>query len=127
VDRTFHQLRFKDIVNGLKEFRKSFNGKLALQVMLIAQNKAFANEVARIAKTINPDEVQLDTPLRPSAAKPLTASEMKNLVVHFKEMNVVNVYDKKRKTIQALDPHATVKRHGQYHNSSKNLKNILPG
>ena len=49
---------------------------MALQVMFMRENAKCAAEIAIIAKELYPDEVQINTPLRPSSVKPLGREEL---------------------------------------------------
>ncbi len=53
------------IVEGIKALRAEFRGRLALQCMFMPMNLGQAEEIARIAGEIAPDEIQINTPSRP--------------------------------------------------------------
>lgn len=103
-----------DIIKGIKDFRKTFEGRLALQIMFVESNKAQAPQMAALAREINADEIQINTPLRPSAVKPLSEGEMAQIKKHFDGMNVRCVYDEERKAYQPFDDSSTEKRHGRF-------------
>jgi len=86
---------------------------MALQIMFIGQNKKYANEIAQIAKVIKPDEVQLNTPLRPCKIKPLTKSEMDNIERYFSGLNTVSVYNAEKKGVKPISSEDTLKRRGK--------------
>ena len=71
VNRAMPGVSLEEIVGSLKAFRKVFKGHLALQVMFVESNRAHATEIAGLARDIGPDEVEINTPLRERAAKPL--------------------------------------------------------
>ena len=81
------------ILKGIKEFRAIYKGRLALQIMFIDENKGFAKEISKLARDINPEEVQINTPLRPSSIKPLSKKEINTIKPYFEGMSVVSVYD----------------------------------
>lgn len=114
VDVPAARIDFKKIIKGIKAFRKEFSGKLALQVMFIKQNKHHAAAIAEIARDINPDEVQINTPLRPCAVKPLDRKEIAGIKKHFKGLKTVSVYDAERKNIRPMDDKETIRRHGNF-------------
>lgn len=114
VDIPAKGIEFSRIVEGMKTFKKNFKGKLALQVMFVEQNKRRAPEIARIARSINPDEVQINTPLRPGARTPLTPEELKRVLTYFQGLPAVSVYEARRKTVEPLDEQATIRRHGNF-------------
>ena len=64
------------VIDGIKKFNKEYPGKLALQIMFVPQNKEYAADLAALAKEINPSEVQINTPLRPSPVNPLPPEEL---------------------------------------------------
>lgn len=104
---------FEAIFNGLKEFRREYNGQLAIQIMFIDENKGDAAKLAGLCAKIRPDEVQINTPLRPCGVKPLSRKELFGIKGYFKEMRVVSVYDGQHKEIRPLSPEDTLRRRGK--------------
>jgi wyosine [tRNA(Phe)-imidazoG37] synthetase (radical SAM superfamily) len=100
-------------LEGIKKFKRNYKGKLALQIMFIDANKTFARKIAMLAKDIAADETQLNTPLRPCAVRPLTGKEMDVIKRYFKGMNVICVYDKKKKIVEPISRSCTLKRRGK--------------
>ena len=95
----------------MKHIREQYQGRLSLQVMFINANKQHAREIATIAKEISPDEVQLNTPLRPSAVKPLIPRDIDSIREEFHGLkNVVSVYEATRPEVNPLDLKETLKR-----------------
>jgi len=123
VDKTGCEISFKNILSGLKKFRKLYKGRLAIQIMVIAQNKHLVPQIAQHVHSIHPDEVQLDTPLRPSAALPISSDEMARLKNHFRGLPIVTAYDRDIKNVIPLNLRDTVKRHGRY--LTKSLKHYI--
>jgi wyosine [tRNA(Phe)-imidazoG37] synthetase (radical SAM superfamily) len=107
INRPYKSVSFKRLVEGIMRFRKEYRGKLALQMMFTKENAAYAKEMAELAEKIKPDEVQLNTPLRPSPVKPLSPSEMKKIKKEFRKFNVISVYDAEKVKAKALDLHET--------------------
>lgn len=116
INRPVKGIFLKDIIAGIKAFKVLYGGKLALQIMLTDINKAEVADLARIARDIAPDEVQLNTPLRPSPVKPLDEAEMARLKVYFtaESLNVLSVYEEEKKEYTPFDALSTRKRHGVY-------------
>ena len=111
VNRPVAGILLGDILEGIKLFRKRFKGKLCLQTMFIEANKDFAREIAQIANSLSPNEVQLDTPLRPCAVKPLTPSQMTSIQRCFDSLeNVVMVYQASRPEVTPLSLPETLRR-----------------
>lgn len=93
-----------EILNALKLFRKEYHGKLALQMMFIEANKDYAPEMAKIAVGVLPDEVQLNTPLRPCGVKPLTPIEIATIRREFMSLpKVVTVYEAPKPDVTPLN------------------------
>lgn len=114
INRAAPSLSFNKVIGGFKAFRKRFKGKLALQIMFLSQNKDEAKALASLAKQIYPDEVELNTPLRPCGVKPLTKKEITDLKKEFFSFKVRSVYDIPRKIYHPLEHKKTVSRHGNY-------------
>ncbi len=117
VDKVLKNVSFENIVRGIKAFRREFNGKLALQIMFVKANKDFAWEIAQIAKELGADEIELNTPLRPSAAAPLSPAELLEIKKKFRGLSAKTVYELERKNIVPLNERDTIKRHGNYKKS----------
>ena len=99
-------------VEGIKEFSRQFSGKLVLQVMFIETNEADARRIAKLVREIPADEIQLNTPLRPSATPALDRACIEKIKDCFAGLPVVSVYDATRKSSFPLNVLDTVKRHG---------------
>lgn len=69
IDRPIKKIKFERIIKGLKVFRARYKGKLALQIMFTGENKNFAKHIARLARKFKPDEIQINTPLRPCSVR----------------------------------------------------------
>ena len=111
INRPATGVLLSDIVEGIKRFREKFNGKLCVEVMFMELNKDFAAEIADVVKTLSADEVQLNTPLRPCAVKPLTLSQMAVIKANFSNFrNVVNVYEASRPEVKPLNLKETLRR-----------------
>jgi len=100
VNKPAGHLRLKKVITGIKRFKKSFKGKLALQVMFLKENKHEVLGIAKIAREINPDIVQINTPTRPSRRMALSRREIKSIKKEFKGLKVVSVYDAKKKKVK---------------------------
>jgi wyosine [tRNA(Phe)-imidazoG37] synthetase (radical SAM superfamily) len=112
IDRPLEKIDFNRVVDDIKEFRRGYRGKLALQIMFVEDNMAEAGKIARLAASIRPDEIQLNTPLRPCGVKPLGRKEMRKIAGYFRGMKVRSVYDTERKKVAPLSRKATTMRRG---------------
>ena len=113
VDQPVRTARIDIIIQAIKDFKSCYLGKLALQIMFIEQNKKYANDIAQIAKEIKPDEVQLNTPLRPCKIKPLTKFEMDTIEGYFSGLNTVSVYSAEKKGVKSISSKDTLRRRGK--------------
>ena len=111
VNRPGSGLSFDLILAGMRRFRDAYRGKLALQIMFVQANEGYAEEIANLAQSISPDEVQINTPLRPSQVKPLPPENIANIQARFSNLrNVVTVYEAPRREVRPLDPAETLRR-----------------
>ncbi|MFA5725490.1 MAG: radical SAM protein [Candidatus Omnitrophota bacterium] len=112
-------IQFGSILEGIRAFKKEHSGKLALQIMFVDNNKTDVNKFIYLANYIKPDEIQLNTPLRPCGIKPLAKEEILKIKDSFtsacKGVNVVSVYDERAiKDIVSLSAEDTLKRRGKF-------------
>jgi wyosine [tRNA(Phe)-imidazoG37] synthetase (radical SAM superfamily) len=111
INQPFIQCTFGEIIRAIKLFRAEYHGKLALQMMFITANKCYASEMARIAEQLSPDEVQINTPLRPCAVQPLTPEDISAIQREFSRLGrVVTVYEASRPEVVPLDLKDTLRR-----------------
>ncbi len=113
VNRPQEEIKFDITLQAIKDFRKIYTGKLALQVMFTEENKECASQIAQIAREINPDEVQINTPLRPCPAKPLSRQEIDEIKEFFYGLNVVSVYEAEKKEVKPISDEDTLRRRGK--------------
>jgi wyosine [tRNA(Phe)-imidazoG37] synthetase (radical SAM superfamily) len=72
IDRPDAGIKLNEIINGLVALRQEFSGQIWLEVMLVAGiNDDFAHiqELNKAIKRINPDKIQLNSPVRSTAEK----------------------------------------------------------
>jgi len=111
INRPVIRYRLREIIGGIKQFRSEFSARLALQIMLIEANKHCAQELAGIAKQISPDEIQINTPLRPCAVEPLSPKQIDSMRQAFSGFrNVVTVYEASRPEVVPLNMKETRRR-----------------
>ncbi|PJC47881.1 MAG: radical SAM protein [Candidatus Omnitrophica bacterium CG_4_9_14_0_2_um_filter_42_8] len=113
INRPDPGIRFGDVVKGIKRFSEIYRGRLALQIMFVGKNKAYAKEIVKMAQKLGIKEVQINTPLRECDEKPLPKSDMDIIRRYFKGMSVNYVYWAKRKPVKAMDNEDTDRRHGK--------------
>ncbi len=118
INRPYPSLRIKEIIAGIKEFRRIYRGKIWLEIMLVKGiNDSFEELTAlkEIIRDINPDKVQLNTPVRPPAeswVKVLNKKEMEEardllgeeveIIAEFKRKEILAYREDIEEEIQAL-------------------------
>jgi wyosine [tRNA(Phe)-imidazoG37] synthetase (radical SAM superfamily) len=110
INRPTGGIFFEDILRWVKRFSADNPGKLALQIMFVQKNKRYASLLAKIAKDINPKEVQINTPLRPCSVKPLLPDELSEIKEFFHPLKSYSVYDIMRPKAKPMSVRQTKKR-----------------
>jgi len=111
ISRPVTRQKLDEILRALKLFSEEYQGKLAIQMMFVEKNKGYALEMARIAKQLLPDEVQINTPLRPCAVQPLSPEEIAAIRRVFSGLkSVVTVYEAPRPEATPLNQEETLLR-----------------
>jgi wyosine [tRNA(Phe)-imidazoG37] synthetase (radical SAM superfamily) len=113
VNQPIKDIKLDTVIQAIKEFKSNYSGKLALQIMFVEENKKYALEIAQIAKEINPDEVQINTPLRPCKVKPLPKEDLDEIRKYFEGLKVISVYEAKIKEVTPISTEDTLKRRGK--------------
>lgn len=113
INRPMDGITLDTIIEGIKKFRSEYKGKLALQIMFMDENKENAKELLKKAVKVGADEIQINTPLRPSGAEPLSRKEINVIKGCFKGLKNVSVYDIERKKIKPINKMDTLKRRGK--------------
>jgi wyosine [tRNA(Phe)-imidazoG37] synthetase (radical SAM superfamily) len=114
-------LKFSDVYNGIKAFKKEYGTRLAVQIMFFGLNKDRFKELAKAAFDVKPDEIQINTPLRPCGVEPLSPEEIRGIKKYFdgfakksgSKTTVVSVYDKEGKEVEAMSRKDTLRRRGK--------------
>jgi wyosine [tRNA(Phe)-imidazoG37] synthetase (radical SAM superfamily) len=105
INRPADGIRLVSLLDGLRRFREEYRGRLAIQVMFCEPNRDRAADIAAAVRELRPDEVQLNTPLRPSPTPPLSPQEMQEIGRAFVGLPAVSVYDARQVAVDVL--HAT--------------------
>lgn len=104
INRPILECTLDGIIQSVLLFRKEFQGKLALQLMFFKANKGYAPEMAKIAKRLSPDEVQINTPLRPCGVQPLTPADISTIRGEFSNLRgVTTIYEASRPEVTPLN------------------------
>ena len=111
INRPYAECPLDDIIAALTLFRKEYTGKLALQVMFVQANKERAPHLSQIAERLCPDEVQINTPLRPCAVQPLPPEDISAIRQAFSGFpRVVTVYEAAKPSVIPLNQEETTLR-----------------
>jgi wyosine [tRNA(Phe)-imidazoG37] synthetase (radical SAM superfamily) len=113
MNKPFKVAEFDIIIQGIKEFKKHFQGKFALQIMFMHKNIQYAGDIAAIAKEIHPDEIQINTPLRPCGVEPIEKKELSEIKTIFDGLNAVSVYESQKKIVRPISDDDTLRRRGK--------------
>jgi len=85
MNRPSRQLQFEQVIDGQKKFRAQFDGRIWMEIFLIAgmnSMPADVEKIAALAKEIAPDCIQLNTAVRPPSeffVAPLSRERMSAL------------------------------------------------
>ena len=118
INQPIGSILFDDVVSAIKKFKNIYKGKLAIQVMCMEKNRKCAEETGKIIAEIAPDEIQVNTPLRPCGVKPLAKEELSRIKTLFNAVcqgkDVISVYDKiTAKDVVSISDQDTLKRRGK--------------
>ena len=114
INQPANGITLSNTINGIKKFKKMYSGKLDIQIMFLKNNMEFAEEIANIVKEINPNEVQINTPLRPCDVKPLTEEKIDEIEKIFqnKGLQTISVYKSTKPKTSPIDKIEIFKRRG---------------
>lgn len=110
VNRPVAGITLERIVHGLHAFRDEYAGRFALQIMCYQANRGEGEALAALARELHPDEVQLNTPLRPCAVNPLAPETLARIKQSFADLHAVSVYEAARPAVKPLDAAETRRR-----------------
>jgi len=96
INRPFHNLNLSEYIQGLIDFRKEFNGKILLEVLILPGYNDNIRDLELLKKAferIKPDTIQLNTLDRPGAIKGLKAAGKKKLqeIMDFWDLDNVEI------------------------------------
>lgn len=82
IDRPDAGIKLNEIIEGLIALRKEFRGQIWLEIMLVAgvnDDLQHIEELKKVIDLINPDKIQLNSPVRRPAEKDVSAVERSKL------------------------------------------------
>ena len=88
INRPHQNIKIEEIINGLVSLRKEFRGKIWLEVMLVRQvndDLRYIKKLKEVIEGINPDKIQLNSPVRMTAEPDISAVD-KNKLGKIKEI-----------------------------------------
>lgn len=96
INRPFHDLDIDQYIQGIIDFRKEFNGKIWLEVLILPGLNDDKNNLTALKEAflkINPDEIQLNTLDRPGTVENIREATRKELedVVNFWNLDKVKI------------------------------------
>jgi wyosine [tRNA(Phe)-imidazoG37] synthetase (radical SAM superfamily) len=116
VNRPLPPFSVNEIIEAIRVFREAYGGRLALQIMFVEANRNAARPLAAIAAQLAPDEVQINTPLRPCAVAPLPPEALAAVREDFRGLPSVHaVYDAVRPEVMPFDTSETLRRRPERH------------
>lgn len=96
INRPAKDLKIKEYIQGLIDFRKEFNGKIWLEILILPHYNNTENELTELKKAIlkiNPDSIQLNTLDRPGTISNLIGATKEELqqVAEYWELDNVEI------------------------------------
>lgn len=118
INHPMPEISWENVVAGLKTFQEFFKNRLTLQIMFVQANKEYASQIAKLVSEICPDEIEINTPLRACAVRPLDPDEIDEITRVFrsqciKRIKIRSVYESKREKSKPLCQHSTERRRGK--------------
>ena len=109
INRPSKGITLKSITDGIKKLREEMKGALALQIMFLHSKDGrqlnstteAVEGLIRLAESIMPDEIQVNTPTRPPSeayVEPLTPEEINEIAARFTDAvdaEVISVYQER--------------------------------
>ena len=116
INQPANNISLKKTIESIKNFKNVYSGKLNIQTMFMNNNIQYVEEIADIVSEINPNEVQINTPLRPCSIKPLTERQIDKIEKIFikKNLKTISVYKSTKPKTSPIDKIEIFKRRGGY-------------
>ncbi|MCM8784231.1 MAG: radical SAM protein [Candidatus Omnitrophica bacterium] len=121
MNRPHPDLSFTAVIEGIKEFRRVYAGRMGIQIMFTQENKQGVERIAQIVKSLGlkpGDQIQLNTPLRPRVDSLLEAPEMLRIKETFDKflwgmgLEIVMVYEAEQVEVSPIGERETLQRRG---------------
>jgi wyosine [tRNA(Phe)-imidazoG37] synthetase (radical SAM superfamily) len=115
INRPAAGITFAPIIQNLQMFRFEYKGKIAVDMMLSDLNKESIYHISYMSKMFLPDQVHLNTPVRPGTepVKPLPPAELEAIRKNWfwNQNGTSTVYSGKKPQVTPLDEAETELRH----------------
>lgn len=105
VNRPHKDIRIQDMKDGLIEFKKSYKGKLWLEIFVIPDindKKDHLDKLRDFINIVKPDRIQLNSLDRPGAetwVKPADADSLAAISSYLEKSEIINSYEIKKNTV----------------------------
>lgn len=113
INRPCCQIKLDSIIHAIKRFRNVYKGFFTIQTMFVEENLKEASKIAEICKSLNPDIVYLNTPLRDSVVPPLSEDKFLTVEEIFKDIPHLSVYRAEKKNVKPISIPDTIRRRGK--------------
>lgn len=83
IDKPLKEIKLKEIIEGLKALRREFKGKIWLEVMVVKginDNLTHIKKLKKVVEEINPDKIQINSPVRATSKKDVFSAQKKKLL-----------------------------------------------
>ena len=111
INDPYASLKFSDIYEEMVNFRKNYPGSFCLQMMFMKEIRSDFEKLSKLVRKLSPNEVQINTPLRPCAVSSLSKKELVKIKKnYFRGLNAFTVYEKDRPQVKVIDLATTLKR-----------------
>ncbi|NLO91997.1 MAG: radical SAM protein [Elusimicrobia bacterium] len=117
INRPVVPVKMREIVSGLCAFRAQYGGRLAIQTMFIEANASEIENFSGLYAQIKPDEIEVNTPLRPSPVQPLPQKRLADIADALREklpgMKIKTVYEAEKPDAAPISGPETLRRRGK--------------
>lgn len=110
INRPFHDIKITDIITGMISFRKIYENKIWLEIMLVKGINDSVSEIQALKEVVNkiqPDKIHLNTVVRPPSEKhalPLSYEELEKVRSMFgSKCEIIADYKKTRESMFRID------------------------
>jgi wyosine [tRNA(Phe)-imidazoG37] synthetase (radical SAM superfamily) len=82
IDRPIENVKVEEIISGLVALRKEFKGQIWLEVMIVAGVNDDLRQIRMLKEAVDriePDKIQINSPVRAAAEKDILAADKKRL------------------------------------------------